>query len=150
MLHPRKPHLPVVFLLTLALSVGALAFGRDARSQENDSAAAKRVVTFSRLAIKPGSLSFKRLTFPAGPASETRSFVITNSGKGTTNLDVVVGNVTGRDAGAFSVISGGGTLAPLAPDASATVTVQFQPLKDGASVGGIPHYLRCHPRSQSA
>ncbi len=137
MLHPRKPHLPVVFLLTLALSVGALAFGRDARSQESDSAAAKRVVNYSALAVKRPNLSFKRLTFPAGPASETESFTIENSGKGTTNLDVTVGPVTGRDAGAFTILSGGGTLAPLAPEASATVTVQFQPLKDGASIGEI-------------
>src|SRR5208283_4385271 len=125
--HPRKPHLPVVFLLTLALSVGALAFGRDARSQESDIAAAKRVINYSALAVKPANLSFKRLIFPAGPASETQSFTIVNSGKGTTNLDVTVGPVTGRDAGAFTILSGGGTLAPIAPGTPATVMVQFQP-----------------------
>jgi hypothetical protein len=136
--YPHQPRLlKLVLLLTLAVSIGSIAFGRDARSQESASNAARQPPNFSRLQVKPGSLSFKRVT-TKNPAPESRSFEIRNNGKGTTNLNVVVGSLTGNNPGSFSIASGGGTLPPLAPGASATVTVQFAPSADGHASAEIP------------
>jgi hypothetical protein len=130
-----KPRILLTFfLLTLAISAAALAFSTSSAQDDN---AAKAAPNFSRLAIKPGGIAFKKLIFPAGPASETRNFVIFNTGRGTTNLTPTVGNPTGAGAASFKIIVGAGTLPPIAPGASATVTIQFQPVKDAASVATI-------------
>ncbi len=123
----------VPLLLTLAISVGAMLFGSAANSQESIESGAKAAPNFSRLAVKPGNLGFKRLKFPAGPIAEVKSFTIVNSGKGTTSLNATVGGPSGAGAPSYTILSGGGVLAPLLPGASATVTVQFQPVKDGGS-----------------
>jgi hypothetical protein len=134
-----KPRVLMAFVfLTLAAVVGALAFGPNASSQEANLEVAKAAPNFNRLEVKPGSVTFKKLTFPAGSASEMGSFTISNSGVGATTLTATVGNPTGAGAAAFTIISGGGTLPPLAPGgAPATVTVKFQPVKDGVSVANI-------------
>jgi hypothetical protein len=135
MSRPVKPRILSTFvLLTFAISAVAFAFGL---GSEQDLAGVKAPPNFSRLALNRGGIVFKRLTFPAGPAFEPGSFVITNSGRGTTTLTPTVGNLTGTGAASFKIVSGSGTLAPLAPGASATVMIQFQPVKDAASVATI-------------
>jgi hypothetical protein len=134
---PGKPRTLLAFIfLTLAISAAALAFGTDATSQEAVGGA-KAAPNFSRLLVSRGAVVFKKLTFPPGPASEPGQFVIKNIGRGTTNLTATVADPTGPDAAAFKIISGGGVLPPLAPGASATVTIQFQPMKDRNSSANI-------------
>jgi hypothetical protein len=130
---PKPRLLTLMIVLAMVISAGTLLGSPNANSQESDIGEAKAPANFSRLNVKPGSLGFKKLTFPAGPSSETRSFVITNEGRGTTALDVTVNNPTGNGAASFQIISGGGFLAPLLPGAQATVTVLFSPVQDKGS-----------------
>ncbi len=120
-------------LLTLAISFAAMLFGSAANSQENVAPDAKAAPNFSRLAVKPANLAFKKLKFPAGPSTEVKSFTIVNTGKGTTSLNATVAGANGAGAAAYTILSGGGVIAPLLPGASATVTVQFQPIADGGA-----------------
>jgi hypothetical protein len=121
-------------LLSLAAVVSASAFGPHPSSQEAGLEVANAAPSFSRLAVKPGSLSFGKLTFPAGSASETGSFTISNTGVAT-SLTLNIGNPTGAGAAAFTILSASPSF--LAPGGSTTVTVKFQPVKDGASAANI-------------
>ena len=138
MLRPAKPHLLLnLVLLTFALSLGAFGLASEARSQEGDPGVSKAAPNFSRLQVKPPALSFKRIVFPAGTSPEMASFTILNDGKGTALLTPTVSAPTGKGATSFTILSNGGTLAPLAPGQSTIVTVQFQPVNDGAVAAEI-------------
>ena len=118
-----------------AMTLGSVAFPHYAESQD-DLSEAKSAPSFSRLAIKPGGLSFKPLRFPAGADFEDRQLAISNAGRGATTLEVTVANPIGSGAAAFQVLSGR-DLPSLAPGASATITVRFQPSADGPAAATI-------------
>jgi hypothetical protein len=134
--HPGK-HRLLALLVLLTLGIATLGLSSRASSQEAAGSDLKKPINFSRLTVKPAGVHFPKLVFPGAAAAETNSFVIANTGIGTTNLDVTVNAPTGAKADAFTILVGGGILAPLAPGAAATVTVQFLPLKDGASGANI-------------
>jgi hypothetical protein len=124
-------HRALATIFVFGLGFGAVAFPSKAKAQDLQLSAAKSAPNFSRLAVSPGSLSFKQLKFPPGPAFEDDQLKISNSGKGSEQLQVTVASPTGSGAAAFKILSGEGALPPLEPGASATVTVRFQPLADG-------------------
>jgi len=68
-------------------------------------------------------------------ASISKSFSIKNTGTATLNGEV--GTVTGKDAEAFSILSGGGAF-DLDPGKSETVSIQFQATHNGVSKATIP------------
>src|SRR5208283_3592324 len=128
---PTKHFLAATFLCTLAF--GNMVFPPAARSQDDALSAGKATPNFSRLAVSPANLSFRQIKFPPGPAFEDAQLKISNSGKGSTSLHVTVAPATGSGAAGFKILSGEGALPALAPNASATVTVRFQPVVDGAA-----------------
>jgi hypothetical protein len=81
---------------------------------------------FSQLKVKPASLSFAKINFQKGPASSTKSLLVTNGGSAA--LAVTVGSPA---TAAFSVIAGAG---PATLDAGQTepVTVEFAPAAAGS------------------
>src|SRR5579862_9504233 len=130
-------------LLSMAVFAGlfsvfaGLAYGTYANSQ-NVEPDAKATPNFSRMTIKPAAVAFPALIFPrSASTSETKTFSIENTGRGTTDLTVNVGGPTGKGAAAFTILSGEGALPAIPPGQSATVTVQFKPLADGASIADV-------------
>jgi hypothetical protein len=128
--------------LSLSLIISALAISTFALNlldcgAEEPVPTIKAARNFSRLTIKPASLSFKTLSFPGGPGFEDLPVTITNSGTGTTNLVVKIGSPAGGQANAFLTIPDASTLPPLAPGGTTQVTVRFRPGQPSSSVASI-------------
>src|SRR5258706_15487475 len=93
-------------LLTLAITFGAITLGPLANAQVSEPGV-KAAPDFSKLAVKPAKVGFKKLVFPGGSSPEPGSFTIINSGRGTTILNATVAPPAGKGAGAFSIVGGG-------------------------------------------
>src|ERR1700683_1897831 len=141
----RKPAVPRVliafFLLTFASVAAALAFGPAANSEvvEPD---ARPTPVFGRLAVSPLNLAFKALNYKAKkpqPSSETKAFIIENTGRATNTLMVLVGPITGTDATSFSISpQPSGPLSIMPGKANAqTFMVTFTPIADGRPTAEI-------------
>ncbi len=111
----------MILLLGAALSAAAQEFQPDAKS-----------TPFSQLKVAPPSLSFSKITFGKTATSESKPFVVEDTG--TASLTVTVGQPSTH---VFSVTSGAGETV-LAPKASVTVTVRFAPSSAGTFKDSIP------------
>jgi trimeric autotransporter adhesin len=100
---------------------------------------AKSKPALGQLAVKPSALTFRRIDFSKKPdgADPSKSFVITNVGNDSVNpLMVTVGPLEGGGATDFK-IAGPASPFSLAPKASVSFTVNYEPVVDGQSVATI-------------
>ncbi len=119
-------------LFVLGFAIASPAFAQAPSSQDTDSTAKK---SFSLMTIHHDSLGF-RLRFPRGPSSESKSFIIVN--RGTALLTgVTIGAPSGTGAGSFE-ITPTGSLPPIGPRGTATVSVTYRPLSNGRVVAMVP------------
>jgi NHL repeat-containing protein len=109
-----------ILLAAVAAIAASLVAARIPDAEQAAPGAAKP--PFSRLAVRPKALGFKRINLKTGPESERRRFVITNTG--TKALMVTVGQPSGSFA--FTVIAGAGT-STVQPHVPLMVNVQFAP-----------------------
>src|ERR1700689_983662 len=124
-MRPNARNRPLVLFLPLALALLGTFFILQSNAHSEDSSDA--VSSFSRLTIKPLTVTFKTLNFDRNAhAPEVGKFVIENTGRGTSDLVANIGAVSGTGASAFRFSPAlPTTTGPLMPGAQATVVVTF-------------------------
>ncbi len=116
------------WVMVAAIAAGASPHQADPESKAKSTPTPKP--PFSRMAVKPATITFKEINLKTGPTVETHNFTISDTGNAT--LDSITVAATGSTA--FSVAAAPATLQP---GAVATVTVRFQPSKAGTFAGKI-------------
>jgi hypothetical protein len=139
----RKPAprtLVAFFILTLASVVGAFAFGPVASSQVV-APDARSTPDFGRLSVSPLNLSFHPLNFNSkkgAPASESKTFMVENTGRSVNTLMVTLEPINGSGAGSFALTPSAGMLSLLPGKSNAQpYIVTFMPTGDGRVTADI-------------